>query len=154
MFKPGDVVTDLNPRSYSHKKQGQVVNVQLCLWGPPEVLVCFFPEITDSPGFDYPDDEREYYLYAPEQLRLDPDWKAEVYAKRHFGTRWHSVNTLKAALDQKQPCMVEDCPESQQERVWINIWGTVYDVFVCRNHAKHYRYYSCMDSFPFRKTTA
>ncbi len=149
MLKPGDIVTDRNRQSRFYKEQGQVQSVQLRFWEPPEVLV-LFPVWARQRALWFDDGDDECFLCQPEELRLDQDWQPEVYANRYFGGRWHSVSTPLKPLDPSALCRVEGCPQGQRFRVWINIWGSVYEVFLCAVHARHYRHFSCMDSFPFR----
>lgn len=152
MFKQGDIVTVMEPESTRHEEQGRVAEVQLCFWEPPEVLVCFDRErplsylTLEPPAIDS-------RVYRPNQLRRDDDWRPEVYADRLFRDRWHHISCHPEALDPAKPCMHADCPELQAEVVWINIWGSVFNVYVCPGHAKHHRRYPCMDSFPFRQNT-
>lgn len=152
MFKPGDVVTDLDPESMYFGKQGEVLSVQNCFWEPPEVLVRFARELY----MGYLEKDECIFgvssIYRPDELRLDEDWEPEAYAQRIFGGNWHHVRTLKASLDKSEPCMVEGCPCNQKEVSWVNIWGTVINVYVCEDHARYFKKYSCMDAFPHRKS--
>lgn len=148
-LEPGHIVTDHNQESCYYQEQGEVIRVQICFWGPPEVLVRF----DRDPQEYYLSDqkwEKTYAVCRPRDLRRNDDWAPQVHARRRFGTRFHVVQTRIGPLNRDEPCLVAECPNHQEERVWINIWGTVMDVYVCAEHARHYRRWSCMDSFPWR----
>lgn len=151
-FKTGGIVTDIDPTSYMRGQQGEVVHVQLRFWEPPYIVVrfensqdlfCFI--ITENP-------QGMFFGYVPSELRLDTEWKPEYYAHKLFGKKWHSVATLKVPLDPKKPCMVEECECKQEVVNWVNVWGSVFNVYLCAKHSAYYKMYSCMDSFPHRKT--
>ncbi len=151
MLKPGDIVTDLDPQSMYKGKQGVVRSVQFCFWDPPEVLVRFDRELYP---FYLGDDECPNGvcdIYPPHELRLDEDWEPQVYARRIFKNNWHSLSTLKKPLNHNTLCMVEGCPHYQTKIAWVNIWGSVSNVYVCKEHAREYKKYSCMDIFPHRR---
>lgn len=155
MLKPGDIVTDRSRDHITFGKQGEVIGVQLRFWEEPEILVKFdracFP--FDLGQYNHMD-ETINFVVDIDVLALNEDWEPDVYAKRVFGDRWHSVRTYAKKFDATKPCMVENCPHNQTDAVWINIWGTVFNVYICKEHATHYRKWSCMDSFPFRKESA
>ena len=81
-------------------------------------------------------------VYKPHELKVLSDWPPEVYANRLFRGRWHHVSTFKENLDVAKPCLIENCSELQEETVWVNIWGSVYNLHVCSEHAKHYKKYT------------
>ncbi len=151
---PGDIVRDIDRGSIFHNKQGLVVEVQLRFWRPPQILVRF--DRRDSLMFYSAHDERErnsnweYYMCPARELRREPDWDPEYYANKHFGTMWRTVAVLKARLSPRKRCMVDECSHEQAEIVWINIWGSVCNVYLCTAHAAHYKRWSCMDMFPYR----
>lgn len=152
-LKTDDVVTDIDPESSFHEIQGQVVRIQYCFWDPPEVLVRFdrelFPEQFDILRPDHED--TVYEIYELGELRKDKDWEPEVHARRLFGNRYHTINTLRASLDPGKPCMVDECPHNQDKVIWVNICGSVCNVYVCDEHARHFQTWSCMDAFPWRQ---
>ncbi len=155
MLKAGDVVTDVWRESATRGKQGLVADVQLRFWDEPEILVAF--DVEDFPyHLDHFEqmNEKIFFICSADHLRRDEDWAPEVYARRKFGSLFHSVRTLKAKLDPDKLCMVEGCPHNQTQVSWINIWGSVLNVYVCTEHAQHYETWSCMDSFPMRKESA
>lgn len=153
MLKPGDIVTDLARDSVFKGKQGLVINVQLYFWEPPEITVCFDRDF--YPYFLETGDETKTVtcICEEEDLRLDADWEPEAYAERFFKGCYHSVSTHKRKLDLNTLCMVDGCPHTQTTERWINIWGSVFNVYLCPDHAGHYKKYSCMDSFPFRQVS-
>jgi hypothetical protein len=143
-------VTDIDPSSIFEGKQGEVVGVQFRFWQPAEIRVKFDRNL-DPYQVGYGMVEKDpVFLYSRKELRKDSDWTPETYARRKFGKYWHSISVRKSPLDPTQLCCVEDCPHTQKHVVWVNIWGTVINVYLCDEHAKYYRYWSCMDSFPHR----
>jgi hypothetical protein len=156
MIRPGNIVTDMDPESRFQGKQGEVEEVQYCFWSSPEILVRFerFLE-TFRPWQESGEDEKFVrFLYDELELRIDADWTPEMYAKRRFGDRFHSLRVYNQSLNISEFCMVDNCSHNQVKVVWINIWGTVMNVYVCDEHSKHYQVYSCGDSFPWRKRLA
>lgn len=153
MLKPGNVVTDLDPNSVFEGEQGEVLSVQMCIWDPPEVLVRFDEDLRRKLFIWDRESYKEGILetYTERELRHDPDWTPERYANRHFPRQWHHVQMLTRPLNQTDLCMVDGCTHHQAQIAWINIWGTVLNAFVCTEHARYYRRWSYMDSFPWRK---
>ena len=152
MIKPGNVVTDIDPESRFEGKQGEVEDVQCCLWDPPEILVRFDRFLESSFLSRREEDEKFVrFIYEEHELHVDTDWAPEMYARRKFGSKFHSICTCSHPLDTTALCMVDECPYNQEKIVWINIWGTVLNVYVCTRHAKFYEVYSCGDSFPWRR---
>ncbi len=161
MFKPGDIVTDVNPENVFYEKQGQVVCVQLRFWEEPEVWVMFgrtlYPYSLPPKGGD----DRAKFLYfqfEEKDLKLEDGKMARAYhamrkAQTIFGEKWHSLELHRNSLDQTKKCMENACGSKQTEEVLVNVWGTVRNVFLCEHHAVTYRKYPCMDAFLFDKST-
>jgi len=55
---------------------------------------------------------------------------------RLFGySMWHSYSTRKDKFRAGRPCYC--CHVNQAiKRIWINVWGTCYQVDVCKEHCK------------------
>jgi len=163
VLKPGDIVTDVAENSCLYNMQGEVIMVQLNFWDPPTVLVQFhsrtLPEyyiFTRNRDRAHEPTPPNFYIeeYAPDELRLDTDWNPSVIARRIFGTMHHSVYTIKIPFDSTKLCMVKDCVHTQKYVVWVNIHGSVMNVYVCEAHFTYYTKRSCMDSFPLRNNNA
>lgn len=149
-LKPGDIVTDLDQNSCLEGRQGLVERIQLRLWDCPEVTVRFDREL--YPYYLRNDEYVDgfYDVYPPHQLRRDEDWEPAVYARRLFGSNWHTVSALKEPLNPDHLCPVEGCACKQRKTIWFNAWGEVRNAHVCDQHARDY-HGKCGDQFPWRK---
>ncbi len=155
LLRPGDIVTDIDRESMFQDEQGEVVKVQLRLWGrPPEVLVRFDGEL-DLWDFNDTKPEWVYDIYPPKDLRLDPSWKDPdrfivKELKRIYGRHAHSYSLKPQPLNPDKLCDVEGCEHKQTKAGWFNCYGSVSQIYVCSTHATHYRKWSCGDIFPWR----
>ena len=150
MLKSDDVVTNHSEDSPFYGEQGIIVKIQLRLWGAPEHIVHF-----DREQYPYHvrDDEFPNGFFVecdPDALSKDTDWKPEVYARRFFGEEWNFVHTLETSRNPDGPCMVHGCCNTQHKTIWFNIWGSVCNAHVCKEHGKKY-HRSRGDSFPWRQ---
>lgn len=123
MLIPSDIVTDNDPDSLLEGVQGQVMNVQLHLFGGPiEVTVKFKRALCENRMYISEDEGDEWTeIYEPHELQLDDDWKPESWAALLFGRRWHSTYQLENPLDQEELCCVKDCAQNQTTTAWFNV---------------------------------
>ena len=150
MIKKDDVVTILNEELLFHECQGQVV--EIVDDGDPDgnIGVKIGPKDEYLLGYCWNEDQKTV-RFTEDELRVDQDWCIENKIIALYGRdRWHHAYSLGEPLNTEKECMHEDCPDKCKQRIMVNIWGSVYEIDVCDNHAKKW-HGMCADSFPFKK---
>lgn len=152
-LSPEDIVTDLDNESVFFGKQGRIIKIQLRFWGEPEVIVWFDRKDCPDNFFLGDEDNHEEGVYVEHQLHFlekNEDWEPDIYARRFFGTHWHTTCKNIHPLTPEKLCQVSKCSSYQSKTIWFNIWGSVCNAHVCTEHARAY-HRMCGDSFPWRE---
>lgn len=67
-----------------------------------------------------------------------------------FGRMWHTLMIRPDPFSPVAPCEHDECMRSASSRVLVNIWGVVWPVNVCDEHASYHG--RKLDDFPMRRT--
>jgi hypothetical protein len=146
----GDIVTVTLEECTYFEKQGQVVEIVADgdSDGPIGVKFGRWCEVI---AFN---EEHITVRFEEPELRKDLDWSLEVKVFQCYGDDlWHSLYALKYLFDPAGTCKAEGCQEPNVRRCLINIWGSVYEIDLCKTCAT--AYHGMMgESFPRKAAVA
>ncbi len=92
--------------------------------------------------------------FQPSALEVIEEWSLKVLADRFYGEgNCHHFNTLKPEVVSRRYehfCMIEKCQNRAKFTAVVNIWGSVYQMFLCETCYPKYNG-MCGDSLPEHK---
>lgn len=70
-------------------------------------------------------------FFRPEELVVDNEWKFENLVRRQFSEFWvyHTINF--PLVPGTHPCWIGECAEVASETALVNVWGSIYPIYVC-----------------------
>ena len=129
----GDIVTIISDESCYKDKQGQVVEI------------VEDGDADGSVGVKFRRDQMMHYVatgetcivrHKEEELRIDKGWSLVSRATMLYGRMYHHTVELRFDFDVRNPCMHEGCNENAEKRCVVNVWGTVIERDLCKEHGK------------------
>ncbi len=92
-------------------------------------------------------------FFRPDELAIESDWKLEFYAKRTFPRGFHTLFEFKDKspfIPGSHECSIEGCSHPATRVALLNIWGSIYPVWVCEVCFVEF-HGMCGDDLPARK---
>lgn len=148
MIQKRNIVTVVLEDSSLYGKQGKVVEIANDNDEDGNIGVKFGLDGEELLGFCATEEEKIVRFYEHE-LKVDDDWTVESKAYQLFGKMGHTLHIPKKPLDANTDCRNKNCKNKASSKSMINIWGSVYEVYLCKTCHKIY-HGKCMDDFSFR----
>lgn len=148
MIQKRNIVTVMLKDSSLYDKQGKVVEISDDNDEDGNIGVKFGLDGEELLGFCGTEKEK-IIRFCEHDLRVDDDWTIESKVYKLFGKMWHTLYIPKKSLEANTDCAKKDCKNKASSKSMINIWGSVYEVYLCKSCRKSY-HGKGMDDFSFR----
>jgi hypothetical protein len=142
----GNIVTILSRESLFFNKQGEIVEIVHDDDTDGPIGVKFGKECEHLFGA-FTEEACIPIRFLETQLRVDTEWNLETRIIRAFGRMFHSYCASKKTFSLQDECATVHCNHFVDQRCLINIWGTVYELDLCKVCAEEYDG-KCGEAFP------
>ncbi len=71
-------------------------------------------------------------FFQPKELVVEDAWKFEHLVNRVFPEYWQCYTIPFPLLPGSHACWIEGCPGVATDMALVNVWGSIYPLYVCR----------------------